>query len=260
MGKYWYAARNRFMVTTVYRTDFVFGVAVVLFRVIISTFLWRAIFEGSQTLSVQGYSYRDLIVYLLLTNTTSLIFSFDLCFKIGQLVKTGRLTTYLYRPINILYEGLFETLGASFISIPVLLAVVIYFHVNQGTSLILLFIKLAYIVLCYVLWILVLSLISLLGFRMIQMWPLKPIMRGLYMLLAGLLFPLEFFPNNIGRVIKYNPFGLVGSTLSEVIMGRLDGLLIAKINIGMIVGITVLFALYNTLLKRAFRYYEGMGA
>ncbi len=134
MGKYWYVARNRFMVTMVYRSDFIFGIAVAIFRTMISAFLWRAIYKGTEVYYMQGYSYRELVLYLLLTNATSLIFSFDLCFKMGHLVKTGRLTPYLYRPINILYENLFESIGASAISMIIFSSLILFFDVYRNSN------------------------------------------------------------------------------------------------------------------------------
>ncbi|MCR5640214.1 MAG: ABC-2 family transporter protein [Lachnospiraceae bacterium] len=248
------------MVTMVYRSDFVFAMAVAIFRTMISAFLWRAIYGGGENSYMQGYSYRELVLYLLLTNATSLIFSFELCFKIGQLVKTGRLTPYLYRPINILYENLFESIGASAISMIVFSAVMLFFDVHGSGNGNLFVLKLLYFVLSYILWVLVLSLIGLLGFKMIQMWPLKPIMRGLYMLFAGILFPLEFLPWKLGGFIKYNPFGLVGSTLTQVVMGRIGRREIESMILGMLLGIVIFYFLYNWLLKKSLKLYEGAGA
>ncbi|HEL9636232.1 TPA: hypothetical protein U0579_001014 [Streptococcus suis] len=67
-----------------------------------------------------------------------------------------------------------------------------------------------------------------LGFWLIHMWPIRPILNALYVFLEGLLFPLNMLPKVLYHIIGWNPFSLLayrftlalqmGLTQSEVLI------------------------------------------
>ena len=260
MKKYFLTFMNRLMTTIVYRFDFVCGLALTAFNVMISVFVWNAIYKTSTIDSFRGYSFEDMVVYLVLTNISSMVFSFDICFRIGNMIRTGQFSTYLFRPINVLYDSFFDYLGRCFISILIFIGTVFIYDLYSGIGIFDFLLTLSYFFLCIFLWFQIASIISLLGFRVIQMWPLKPILRGVYMLFAGMYFPISFLPSGFSRIIAYNPFGMIGCNLSEVVMGKYIQSKVFTLNIYLVLCIIILNLIYRVLYKKALKLYEGMGA
>lgn len=149
-------------------------------------FIWRAIYISNGYEVIKGYTFETMIMYIIMNNFSSILFSFEYCFRLGQMIKSGKLTTILLRPISILGEGFSYYLGNKLIYIIIYIIVFITMCLQLKGS------QINYLIACLLLVIInvrmffmLLSFISTLGFRFIQMWYLNIIQCGYQMLFSS---------------------------------------------------------------------------
>ena len=65
------------------------------------------------------------------------------------------------------------------------------------------------------------SLVGNLGFYLINMWTLRPLINSVYLLFGGLLFPLNLLGNKIYKIVDKNPFAIVGFNFTRAMQGKL---------------------------------------
>ncbi|MEK8128064.1 ABC-2 family transporter protein [Paenibacillus filicis] len=100
-----YAAVGRITVRNhlAYLADFLVRTVFLVFILYIFTQLWQATFQGEGGTSIAGYSFRQLIWYLILTESMTMACP-SLCTRIEEEVKSGDVGYKLTKPIN--YIGL----------------------------------------------------------------------------------------------------------------------------------------------------------
>lgn len=216
--KYIYAFLTSLSQSITYRANFILKSVTVLFETTISLFMWIAIYKFNNSGEIIGISSHQMIVYLLLVNLTSLIFSINPIFELSRLIRNGNLTVSIIRPINLLYFSLSQYIGRAF---PFLFIYSVILILNLITNPIKLLVSIISIVTIYVMFFLLITCIGLCGFWLIQIWPLRPIISACFLLLGGKLFPLQLLPGSL-RWLIYNPFGMAGNQLALISMGKLS--------------------------------------
>src|SRR5690349_18047537 len=73
--KYYKIFRASLVERMTYRGDFFFGTILRFLPMITTILLWRAIYEGSGRPDLAGFTYREMIAYLLLTNISRMFSS-----------------------------------------------------------------------------------------------------------------------------------------------------------------------------------------
>jgi len=169
--KYLYIIYNQCALQLIYKFDFFVGLLTKAVPLFITIFIWRAIYISNGYEVIKGYTFETMIMYIIMNNFSSILFSFEYCFRLGQMIRSGKLTTILLRPISILGEGFSYYLGNKLIYIIIYLIVCITMYLQLKGS------QINYLIACLLLVIInvrmffmLLSFISTLGFRFIQMW------------------------------------------------------------------------------------------
>lgn len=117
-----------------------------------------------------------------------------------------------------------------------------------------------FLVLNLVMFFLLISLIGNLGFYLIEMCPLRPIVEAMFLLFGGLLFPLSLLPKNAYKIFSISPFSMVGYKFSMALQKMMSvDMLIHEISISIIWAV-IFYLLYKITFKLGLKRYEGMGA
>lgn len=253
--KYIYAFLTSLSKSLTYRANFILKFITVFFETIISLFMWIAIYKFNSSGEIMGISSHQMTIYLLLVNLISLIFSMDPIFELSKLIRDGNLTVSIIRPINLLYFSLSQYVGKAF---PFLLIYMIILVFNLISNPIKLLISIISVVTIYIMFFLLITCISLCGFWLIQVWPLRPIINACFLLLGGKLFPLQLLPNSL-RWQVYNPFGLAGNQLAMISMGKLS---IQDILFNLVIAVIWIFILNKLIVfwgNKGLKKFEGVG-
>lgn len=257
MRKYIYIFIANFQMTLAYKLNLVTSVISNFVTIIISFFLWKAVYKGSEMQSIGGYTENQMLKYIIFVNLLTLVFSFDSVVRLGGLVRSGKLTTMILRPISMLGEFLASFIGQKMIYILLLTCFFLFTFITQKGLFLL---SLIYIVVSFFLFFLLMATLANIGFWLIQMWPLRPVISGVYMLMGGLFFPLSLLPKGVYMLVQYNPFAFFGFHIANVLQGMYQfGELVKLICIGCF-WIFGLYFLYKISLKHGLKKYEGMGA
>ncbi|KRN76815.1 ABC transporter permease [Weissella minor] len=256
--KYLNNGLNSFQNTITYRANFFISIFSRVIQLSLSFFMWSAIYAGSNSDSVGGYTQPEMFKYLILTGLLSFVFTFEPIFRLARSVQTGQLNTLLLRPINIKWESLSAYIGSKLIFIFILIVAIMLFSGGNVFNVVKLIV---YLLISLVLWHELMFMIGSLSFWIIQMWPLRPIINAFYLFFGGLLFPLDVLPDFWYQCFRFLPVALVSSDFVQALIKiqTAPSLIIEYLLISIIwlIGLTLMT---NKLFSNGLKHFEGVGA
>lgn len=249
---------NQWSVVLQYRWNMVVQLFIQCGSLLISIMTWRAIYANTPQDAVGSYTLRSMIVYLCLTHISLLLFSTESIVRIGQLVRSGKLTWLLLRPYSLLGEYMATLVGQKLFYL-VVYAMMIGLKWWLGTSVSYIAVLGIYSVAIFVMYVLLMACLSNIGFWLVQVWPLRSIMNAVYMILGGVLFPLHMLPATVASVLAKLPFALVGYVYANALQDQLTVRQLS-IQIGYVIVWIVLLGIgYLVSMKKGLKRYEGVG-
>jgi len=103
INKYLKILRVSLVERMAYRGDFLLGTILRFLPMISAIFLWKAVFEGSQSTELSGYSYSQVIAYLLLVHISRMFSSMPgLAAGVARDIRDGNLKRYLIQPLDLM--------------------------------------------------------------------------------------------------------------------------------------------------------------
>lgn len=245
----------------IYKFDFVIGLMSKTVQLFMTVFIWKAIYASNGYQLIKGYTLETMIMYVVITNFSSILFSFEHCFRLGQMIRNGKLTTTLLRPVNILGESFSYYLGNKivYIIIYIIICMVVCLQ-NKSFSFYNMSGCVLLMVINFIMFFMLMSLISTLGFRLIQMWPLRPILTAFYLLLGGVYFPLDLLPEKIYKLLVLNPFSLIGHVMTRAIQGIYSSKEILFYCMVSVIWTVIFKFFYDKAMEKGLKLYEGMGS
>ncbi len=259
MRKYLVIMFTQFFVQLSYKFDILTRLFNSLLSISLSLFAWNAIYLSSNNTEIGSYTRSQMLIYIVLVNIGMSIFSPGIVVRLGSLVRSGKLTMHLLRPYSFLGESLASYMGERFMSILfycLMIPATLFIGYNASYAALLLLLFFCNLAMFF----LMISLVSNLGFWLIQMWPLRPVITVAYSLLGGLFFPLNLLPQAIYHAISKNPFALVGYQFVLALQGELSTGEVAQNLFYAVLWSVLFYGLYKLSFARGLRKYEGMGA
>ncbi|MDX2226970.1 MAG: ABC-2 family transporter protein [Verrucomicrobiae bacterium] len=199
--------------TFVYRWNFLMRLCMSFIPLLGLVYFWGAVYEGRGGVSINGYSYGEMIFYFLLVNLTqALTMPLDDEWQIANEIRDGQLSQHLLKPFN--YMGYRILLFVSNRMVYTLIAlgpttlIFLYFHRYLSTPhepMTWLYTALA-LVLTATLQFLISYIIALFAFWILEVSTLVFIYFSLEYLFAGHLFPLDIMPRWMYAIIQWTPF------------------------------------------------------
>ncbi|MCR4846397.1 MAG: hypothetical protein K5865_06645 [Eubacterium sp.] len=197
--------------------QFRLGTAVTLFGNLIYLslvyFLWKAIYDSSGTDVVNGMTFYDTMIYLILATAIFNFLEMFIIWDMSRMVQSGEIVMHLLKPMKYrLYT--FWSYSGSHISLffltflPTFIVVMI---VTKGA------IPLGWNLLGFVI-SLVLALIINFNIEMLvapiclyteSTWGINIVKETIVLLLSGATIPLVFFPDSFRKVVEFLPFRAV---------------------------------------------------
>lgn len=254
MKKYYRIILNQASIDFQYRFNILFKILFQLFQFLMIYFMWKSIYIGSGKKEIGDYTINQMTIYLLITNLTVLIYNFNHIHRIGNLVRNGKLTTLLLRPLSLARENFAIYIGTKIISLSFLFVLIIFFKIDYK------FMVIIYILLTIIMYFYLVLCISILGFWLLQTWPLNGLFNGIFYILAGVYFPLNLLPTHIFNIVKYNPFSLVSYVLTNLLNSKVEFNQFIYYIISCVIWTVIFKILCTILLKKGLKTYEGMGA
>jgi ABC-2 type transport system permease protein len=174
-------------------------------------FLWKAVYAGSKTSVINGMSFNEVFVYLILAAGVFNMLHVYIEWAVASHITYGQIVNELTKPVDYQLHLLFYSIGVAcsnllMITMPTLLIFFLVFKplihltvtnlVFFGIALILSFLINFYF--DYIIGIISFYTKSILGFITAK--------EGIVMLLSGLIIPISFFPEPLRQIVMWLPF------------------------------------------------------
>lgn len=200
----------------------------------VTYYLWKAVYSSSSETILNGFSYNNMIVYVILSFVTQSVISTDVASTISREVMSGSISSNLIKPISYEKRMLFEGLGNVLynfllVFIAGFIAVIIV-TISNGESLKIINVLLYFvsIILSYFINFFYSYALGLLTFKITNMWGVVQIMSAITSLFSGALIPISFFPGWSQRIFNLFPFKSIIYTPCMIFQGKLNGIEIIR--------------------------------
>jgi len=249
-----------------YRGDFLLGTLLRFLPMVTTILLWQAVYAGAGRDDLNGYKYREMIAYLLLTHISRMFSSMPgLAGGIARDIREGTLKRYLIQPVDLIgyllsyriahkvayiatsalpygvlfficrgfFDGLPDapTLAAYAVSLVLSFLVGFFFEVSVG----------------------------MVGFWFLEVTSLLYIVMTLNFFISGHMLPLDLLPQPWAGLLKALPFQYMAYFPAVVFLGKIKGQALVLYLLGELAWAVVFLLLARGLYRLGLRRYSAFG-
>lgn len=214
----------------VYRGDFALGTLMRFLPFITQIFLWRAVFESRGDQPISGYTYHEMIAYLLMTNISRAFSSMPgLSTSIAQSIRTGEIKKYLVQPIDMIGFYLLMRVAHKLVYYVVAAApFALVFYLCRGffsgwPDPVTMTAFLASLVLAFLLGYFLEATIGTIGFWFFEVSSLLFVYQLFSFFVSGQMFPLDLLPDGFQQVVFTLPLPYLAYFPVAVFLGKIQG-------------------------------------
>ena len=258
MNKYFNIARLSLKERLTYRGDFLFSSFLRFLPMITSILLWKSVYSSSEQESLSGFSFKQVIAYLLLVNISRMFSSMPgLATNLARDVREGSIKKYLLQPIDLIGYLMSYRIAhkAAYISTSLVPYIILFgscasffdtFPTPLGCAYFVLSLMLAFVIGFYFE-----VCLGMLSFWILEVTSLLYVVTTLSFFLSGHLIPLDLLDTTGWLdVLKNLPFAYLAYFPAAVFLQKIsDEDLLLRFFIG------VLWALFFFLLSRVILYF-----
>lgn len=250
--------RGSIMEGLTFRTGTIVSIIGNLIYLVIIYFLWKAIYNSSPTDVVNGMTFYDTLVYLVLAAAMFNFLDSFVVWDIGRSYQTGELVEFLVKPMDYQIYLFFSHFGnniVAFVTTFLPTFIVIYF-VTQGSF------SIGINILFFIISILLAVgvnfcvdfFVGIICFYTQSIWGVNIMKEVVVSLLSGATIPLAFFPEKIRMVVDFLPFQAIYNTPLQILTdGSMVGMDYIK-SIGLqFFWLVVLYVIGKLFWKRSMR-------
>ena len=227
---YWPFSKSFIQGVLAYKFGFVSWVLSNFLQVAIVYFLWRAIFDSSAQGLIQGFTFLDMQVHIIMSFVTGLLVSLGVEWKVASEIGGGSIAMSLAKPINYFLRLVFESLGNFLlrfvtVAIPVWIFMPLWHRFVYDapfpalSSLLLFFLSLS---LSISISFLINFILGLSAFFVTYIWGFLMCKDAVFKLLSGAMIPLVMFPDSIQKVMTYLPFASLNNIPVMIYMRKFN--------------------------------------
>jgi len=246
----------------IYRFSFFCRLIFLVCPIISSYFLWKIIYANRK--EINDYSFQNIVVYMILSTIIyNLLQAEDV--MVNEQIRSGELNGFLIKPVSFLKYIFYKLIGNKCVYliiniIPVLIIFFIcnYFNVLSVTPtsynfIVFIFIIIAALFLNFMIDV----IIGLLAFwfgRVSFIFIIKDIC---FWIFAGVLFPLDFLPKYIKKIVFLLPFKFLGYYPTSLLLNKIQFSIFDLLNL--LSWMIILFVTIWLLWKKGIKKYDGFG-
>jgi ABC-2 type transport system permease protein len=246
-----------------YRVQFWFElVASSLVHLVVALAVWRAVFEASGVEVINGYSYNDMIVYVVVATFIGQAVYGTGMGTFARDIYDGAYTRYLIYPLSVFTYKFAIFFARTIVSFGQLLVAIIVLLLSDlipagSLSFTSLLLGLLFATLASWLFFLMIVAVESVAFWAEQAWSMSFMMQVVVLFFGGKLIPVDLFPSALQTVLNYLPFPLLIFTPTRLVLGDVSNL--GEVLVLMLIWATILLFLTMSVVKRGTRRYSGVG-
>ncbi len=180
-------------------------------------------------------------------------------------IREGGIVKYLIRPLSYYWFKFFEEirfriLQGSYVIITILVIRIVFGKIiTITTDPTLFFMAMLSIMAAFVLSFTFKMVIGLLAFWVTDISSLLQLVEVIFIICAGFIVPLDFFPTWLWKTTSVLPFAYIVYYPVTILQGRIEGVNLLSVFVGQIIWILILGLLYQFLWKKGVRMFSGVG-
>lgn len=184
-----------------------------LLYLIVVYFLWKAIYASAGTDVVNGMTFSDTLIYLVLATALFNFMEMYTVWEIGRSIQSGKIVLDLLKPIEYRrylfwsYSGSFVTqFFFTFLPTFIVVAAVTHGAIHMGVNLLFFVVSVAMAVMINY------SIDFLVGTVCLyteSIWGINIMKQVIVLLLSGATIPLAFFPDKLREAVELMPFAAI---------------------------------------------------
>ena len=185
-------------------------------------FLWQGIYDSNTSLTVNGMSFQDTMVYLVLASAMFYCMNCYIVWDMGDDYKRGQIARDIVKPIDYQAYLYFKKIGEILIQFIVSFLptfIFVYFITNGlihlGTNLIWFILSLLFSITIN---FIVDFIIGNICFYTQSVWGINLMKEVIVLLLSGASIPLAFFPTTVTVVTSFLPFHAIYNTPLQILI------------------------------------------
>jgi ABC-2 type transport system permease protein len=251
-----------------YRADFLITTFFRFLPTLTTILLWSAIYDGSGSSTLAGFSYEQTIAYLLIVNISRMFSSMPgLAGGIAREVRDGTLKKYLIQPLDLIgyllsYRMAHKTayIIGSALPYAVLFGICYSFFVgNIPTDPMIWLAYAVSLVLAFLIGFFFEASVGMVGFWFLEITSILWVVMTLNFFISGQMLPLDFLPPFWAGLLKLLPFQYMAYFPAVIFLGKMEG---SELVGGLLLGLfwAVFFAvLCRWLYMRGLKQYGAYG-
>ena len=176
-------------------------------------FLWKAIYDSSGTDTVNGMTFYDTMIYLVLATAIFNLLEMFIVWDMSRAIQSGEIIMHLLKPMKYRLYTFWSYSGSHVVSffltfIPtfIVVSVVTKFAIPVGWNLL---IFIGSLILALIINFNIDMLVAPICLYTESTWGINIVKETIVLLLSGASIPLTFFPENVRKVVQYMPFRAV---------------------------------------------------
>ncbi|MBR3057972.1 MAG: ABC-2 family transporter protein [Clostridiales bacterium] len=193
------------------------GTAVTLFAnliyLVLVYFLWRAIYDSAGTEVVNGMTFTDTMIYLILATALFNFLEMFVVWDMSRSIQSGKIILDLLKPMNFRTYTFWSYSGSHVVLftltfVPTFIVVMIVTHGAIPMGINLLFFIIATVLALIVNFSMEMIVATICLFTE-STWGINIVKETIVLLLSGASIPLAFFPELFRKIVEYLPFRAV---------------------------------------------------
>lgn len=263
MKKYLLVLSNSLQEYFAYRLNFILWRVRVIVSILITFFLWQAIFKTKN--QIFGYQESQMLTYILLLTFLNGIVLSTQTFRVAEEINLGTLSSFLIRPFSyfgyILSRDISDKIVNTFFSVFEIALLILILHppVFLQTSLFWLGLFLVTCILSALLFFEIGMMLSIIGFWSRETWAPRFIFFILLSFLAGTYFPLDILPKPIYGFLQLVPFTYLVFFPLKIYLGHIDSGFLIRGFIIMFSWILIMTFILRYFWRRGLKIYTAEG-
>jgi ABC-2 type transport system permease protein len=257
MGKFSGIFKASIKNSIAYKFEMAITVLVAPASILVSYFLWKAIFAYSQVEYIGGYNFHQLITYFIFGWIVGIVTWTNVPDDLSHIIRYGQISKNLLKPMNFLLYYFFMDIGSRAFAmlveaIPILIITFVFFKVQFSLSAFPFFIL--SLTLAFILNFLIAALVGMTAFWFVRNRGILKLKRVIVHFISGAVLPITFFPVWFQNLSVMLPFQYLVSVPINFWLGTYgfnEGLKLLIINVVWIIIFYILCVyVWNKAIKR----------
>ena len=250
----------------VYRGDFALGTLMRFLPFVTQVFLWRAVFQARDGAAMAGYSYEEMIAYLLLTNVSRAFSSMPgLASTIALQIRNGEIKKFLIQPIDMI----------GFLFLGRVAHKMVYYVIALGPYALVFFLCRSFfagwpdattmaafllsLVMSFLLGFFLEATLGMAGFWILEISSLLFVYQLFSYFFSGQMFPIDILPDAARQIVDLLPIPYMAYFPVAVFLGKVTGTSLAW-GLAVQAGWVVAFMIGSrVILRLGLKRYSGYG-